>query len=210
MMQFKEIDKILILGRSGCGKSYLGKIIQKAFPRKFIFDSLHEYESSENDISNFSEFSSFVVEIENNPQKYTKFTRVIRFSIDEENREEVFNQMIRVLYHIGNLTIVIEEVQNFCSTHGMPEFLKFSMTTGRHKNLSFIMTTQRPALLHKTILSQCTHVFCGSMIDKNDLQYVAKFMGKDTNDLSTLKDRNFLWYNSYESPHVRQFSTIKK
>lgn len=202
-MQFRSIDKISIIGRSGCGKSYLGRQIQSIYPRIFIFDSLDEYPRSEKDLNNFNEFAEFIEEADN----YKKFVRVIRFSIDEKNHQEIFEMMMRCLYELGDCLIVIEECQDYCTPHKIGHYFKKSLTSGRHRGLSFIFTTQRPALINNTVLSQSTHVFVGNLIDKNDSDTMAKLMRKKSDEFSLLKDREFFWFCPARDPHTIKINT---
>lgn len=195
---FKNIDKIAIIGRSGCGKSYLGKMIQKIYPRVVIIDSLNEYPATPTDITTFDQFASFIREADD----LVRFTRVIRFHIDEKNSLEIFELYMRALYELGDVMIVIEETQDYCSPNKIGHFFKKTLTSGRHRGLAFIFTTQRPALISKTVLAQCTHVFVGNLIDHNDSDVMAKMMGQKSEVFSTLKNRNFYWFMPERDPHT--------
>lgn len=205
MDSFKQTDKILILGRSGCGKSFLGKKIQQAFPRLVIFDITDEYPADQNTIRTFDEFTNFARHAGSLP----RFKKVVKFS-DELNQEQLqatFDAMLKILFTIGDMTIVIEEIQEYCSTHKLPEYLWKSMTRGRHRNLGFIITTQRPGQLHKTVLSQSTHVITGNLIDKNDVTTVATFLGRDSKEVSSLRDREFLWFCPTRENQIVKFKS---
>jgi ABC-type dipeptide/oligopeptide/nickel transport system ATPase component len=203
---FTDIDKIVIMGTSGCGKSYLGKVIQLNFSRVIVFDPMDEYQTDQkNIIRSWEQFASFV----NNEGEKNKFFKVIKFSFDDDDIERIsfLDHAIKVLYHLGNVTIVIEEMQLFSTPHSISKNLKNSMTTGRHQKLSFIITTQRPSLMNKTILSQSTHIFCGNLVDKNDILYVGNFIGADKNQLSSLKKGQFIWFHPQREEKIKVIST---
>lgn len=205
MEAFKQIDKITILGRSGCGKSFLGKDIQKAFPRRIIFDITDEYSPNEMTVNNFESFSSLMRSISND----AKFVVIVKFDehLGEEDIKKIFNAMMKIIYHIGDITIVIEEVQEYSSTHSIPQWFKTLLMRGRHKNIGFITTTQRPGQLHKAILSQSTHVFCGNLIDKNDVSTVSTFLGTDSKEVSSLDNREFIWFCPTRKPMIVKLKT---
>jgi hypothetical protein len=187
----KSTDCILIMGRRGCGKSYLCKKIQSVWPRRIIIDSLSEY--TEGDIVfNFFEFTEKLKYYKAN--NISQFEIVYQFDPENELSEEEFNQIMRVSYYFGNVQVVIEECQLYSNPHKMPKWLKNSLLTGRHQNMSLLFTTQRPAELHKTILSQCTHIFCGQILEGNDLRYLSSFLGRESDKLPTLPERNFLYF----------------
>lgn len=204
-MKFRADDKISLIGRSGCGKSSLGKFIQKFFPRKFIIDSLDEYPSHETDIHNFEEFIAFM----KIAPELKSFTRVIKFHAGETNRKMIFEHYMKGFYYLGNCLIVIEEAQDYCSPHDIGHWFKLCMTSGRHKNLSFIFTTQRPALINGTVLSQSTHIFAGNLLNKYDNATMAGLMDRDRKEFSKLKNFEFFWFCPQRDPHTVKFNSSK-
>lgn len=197
-MMFNNIDKIALIGRSGCGKSYLGEMIHKIYPRVVIFDSLNEYPKTDTDIYTWEDFASFI----RGADELTRFKRIVRFHIDEKNSLEYFEMYMRALYELGDVMVVIEETQDYCSANKIGHYFKKTLTSGRHRGLSFIFTTQRPALINKTVLAQCTHVFVGNLIDRNDNEVMAKMMGTKPEAFSVLKNRQFYWFAPQRDPHT--------
>jgi DNA helicase HerA-like ATPase len=167
---------------------------------------LNEYPFNETDIQNFEQFTSFCRQA----RELESFTRVIRFHIDEKNHEQIFEMMIRCLYELGDVMIVIEETQDYCSPYKIGHYFKKAMTSGRHKNLGFIFTTQRPALISKTVLAQCTHVFVGNLIDKNDSDTMATLMRQKSEDFALLKDREFFWFCPMRQPPTIKINSADK
>ena len=154
----KPDDCLLVMGRRGCGKSYLAKKLQELWPRKIIFDTLHEYQSESETANSFLEYCDKLARLKS--MSPDRFTLVVNFDIESEASQVEFNQMLRLAYYYGNVQIIIEEIQNFSSPHFLPLWLKNCLLTGRHQNISLLFTTQRPGELNKTILSQCAHIFC--------------------------------------------------
>lgn len=191
MPHLKSTDVFLSLGRRGSGKSYIARRISEAYPRKVIFDSLGEYGDTDGIVCHsFDEFSERLIENANSPS----FTLIYQFNPEEENNVDEFNQALRVLWYKGNVFIVIEEIQIFASTHNMCMWLKNALLTGRHRNIGLFFTTQRPGECHKTIISQANHVFCGSLHEKNDIDYARSVLGEKAYDLVALPDREFLYF----------------
>lgn len=174
----------------GSGKSTLCKKIQNFYPNVFIFDTLNEYENFNNTFYNYKEFSDYVIRT-----KDVKGLRaVIRFPIEESQDHDYFDEFIKILYHRGNCTIVIEEIQNFASVYKIAPFLKQSSLTGRHKNINFITTTQRIAEIHKSLISQAHHIFTGYTDSPNDKKTLREY-GFDLNQVEKLDKYQFLWKN---------------
>lgn len=204
-MKFRQDDKISLIGRSGCGKSSLGKYIQKFYPRRFIIDSLGEYPANETDIHTFEQFMAFMKDAPN----LKNFVRVIKFSPEETNRKMLFEHYMKAFYYLGNCLIVIEEVQDYCSPHSIGHWFALCMTSGRHRNLSFIFTTQRPHIIHGTVLSQSTHIFAGNLIKKSDSLVMADLMDRERREFSSLKNFEFFWFCPQRDPHTVKFNSSK-
>jgi len=203
-LKFSHIDVITILGRRGCGKSFLGKEIQKIFPRKFIFDVINEYQA-DYIIRNYGEFQNFILKI--NREEIEKFTCVIKFDIGDQRKAEVFDEMMRVLFHLGNCTIVVEEVQNFIDSYNISDWFSNVFTMGRHKNLSVIMTTQRPSKMHKDALSQSTHIFCGNLTAKSDISHVSDALNMKGDEIANLDDYEFYHFCPFNNPKTKKINT---
>jgi DNA helicase HerA-like ATPase len=182
------------MGQRGCGKSHLAKGIQTAWPRRVIIDSLNEYEiDGAFEVHSFDEFSQKMLELKE--QNIQGFNLIYRFDPESPLHESEFNEILRVCYYFRNLQIVIEEVQFYSSPHDLPHWLKTCLMTGRHQNVSLLFTTQRPGQLNKAILSQCAHIFCGKIVEGNDVKYIASFLRQDAEKLVNLPDRRFLYFS---------------
>ncbi len=191
-----KTDCILIMGRRGCGKSFLAKGIQGIFPRRVIVDTLNEYRPEGPNqflARNFSEFSEKLIEYKQN--NIRNFVLIFQFPVESDQFEGVFNEIMRVCYYFKDIQIVIEEVQLHSNTQWLPSWLKKNLLIGRHQGLSLLFTSQRPGEVNKTIVSQCTHIFCGNLIDGNDIKYVSNFLNQDSEKLVNLPDRRFLYFH---------------
>lgn len=194
-MKFQDVDCTVIMGMRGCGKSHLGKLIQKNWPRRVIFDPMDEYpeEKGRVIVRGWHAFEDEIRELEaKNP---AAFELVVKFDPETstEEQEQVFDHCLRACYYLENVLIVIEEVQLFSSPHYLPDWLRNVYLIGRHKGLGIIATSQRPGEVHKTIISQSHHKFCGKIEEGNDLKYLENFFRDRTPELADLKPRNFLY-----------------
>lgn len=188
----KSTDCILIMGVRGCGKSYLCKNIQKLWPRRVIIDSLDEYDD-ENAVFSFDEFAKRLIELDK--AKAQSFEVVFKFDPENDIDSVEFNEVMRLCYYFGAIQVVIEEVQLFSNPHFLPKWLKNNLLIGRHQSVSVICTSQRPGEVNKTILSQCSHIFCGRIVEGNDVRYVSGFLNQSAEKLTSLPDRRFLYFS---------------
>lgn len=191
-MRFQPTDCILIMGRRRCGKSYLAKKIQDVWPRRIIIDTLNEYKDGEI-VRSFSQFSQKLIELK--AQNARKFVLIFQFPVESEVSEAEFNQIMRLCYYFGDIQVVVEEIQLHCSTSWLPHWLKNNLLIGRHQKISLLFTSQRPGMVNKTIVSQCNHIFCGTLIDKNDVDYVSTFLNQNSEKLINLPERHFIYFS---------------
>lgn len=187
---FVPTDKISLIGRSGCGKSYLGKEILALYPRAIIFDSLYEYGDLGNVHHSFESFSEDLLK----NQKSDKFRTVVQFDIESANTSTEFDEMMRISYYRGQVMIFIDEVQNFSTVHLLPTWLRQVVLTGRHQGIGLIYTTQRPGELHKTLLSQSSKIFCGNLHSQNDIKTMSNYLDRPSEEISNLPDRKFIFW----------------
>tara|TARA_R110000803_G_scaffold5670_1_gene18705 strand:+ start:4023 stop:4718 length:696 start_codon:yes stop_codon:yes gene_type:complete len=188
-MSFERNENICIFGMRGAGKSTLCRKIQNFYPNIFIFDTLGEY--TENDgiiFYDYISFSDYVIKSQN----INGIRAIVQFDIEDSNNQEIFDEYIKLLYYRGECTIVIEEVQNFASVYKIPPFLKQASLTGRHRGINFITTTQRIAEIHKSLLSQCHHLFSGYTDSPNDKRTLKEY-GFNIGEIENLNQFIFLW-----------------
>lgn len=189
---FSATDVISVLGKRGSGKTTLGRTIQRAFPRVVIFDRLHEYNSENTPGAVFCDsFESFAQKIIETVEA-KRFKIIYRFDIEKTNHDEELNQALRILWYRGSVLIVIEEVHVFATAHHMPQWLKELILTGRHRGNGILITSQRPAEVHKTLLSQSHHLMVGPMHETNDLNYLRSVLGAGVDKLPRLQQFTFL------------------
>lgn len=162
------------------------------WPRRVVIDSLNEYSEGES-VSNFHDFSEKLAKLKDENKK--EFELIYRFDPESEISAQEFDHILRLCFYFSNIQVVIEEIQLYSSPHFLPKWLKNSLLIGRHRNLSILATSQRPGEVNKTILSQCSHIFCGNIIEGNDLKYVSAFLNLEAKKLSTLPDRQFIYFS---------------
>ncbi len=195
---FGRTDVITALGRRGSGKTSLSRWIQTVYPRVVIFDRLNEYPEEHGPgkwtVRTFDEFCEAV----KGSHGLKRFKILFQFDIEEDNHSAVFDEAMRVIYYRGDLCVVVEEVHHFATAHHLPKWLKEVLLTGRHRALALIATSQRPAEVHKTLLSQCHHIFCGTLNEANDVKYLASVMGSAARRVAALKPFQFVHFRPGE------------
>lgn len=185
-------DVFMTLGRRGMGKTYLGEQIRRAYPRVVTFDTIHEHSDGEIFYS-FFEFSERVLHAAKTGEK--EFHFIVRFDLEKEDNKNVFNESLRILFHMGGVFIRIEEIQQLSSPHTLPLWLKNLLTMGRHRKIGMLFSTQMPRYCNKGLISQASHVFCGQLHEKADIEYVRSVLGDRAFELKDLPARKFLYFS---------------
>lgn len=191
---FVSTDCTVILGQRGSGKTYLGKMLQSAWPRRVVIDLTDEYDHDQDTVWTFDEFCE---KLEFHDKEKSENFKII-FKSDPENSisEGIFNEIMRLCYYKGNLLIVIEEIQEYCTPHEIPSWLRQCYLTGRHQNIAILCTSQRPAYVNKTVVALSDHKFFGRCSEANDLRYIASIIDtENAQKLRNLQNRNFFHYS---------------
>jgi len=195
---FSNHSNITIFGMTGSGKSVLCRNLQGYFKNVIVFDTLFEYSNNEGLVfNNFNQFADYLI-LTKNDLIIPKL--IIRFNPDIDETSEI-NNYLKMIYFRGDCTVVLEEVQNYASVHKIPKYLKQISLTGRHKKVNFITTTQRIAEIHKSLLSQAHHVFCGFTDNSLDLKTLNE-NGFSTNLVENINQYEFIWKNNREYYYI--------
>lgn len=193
-IELKADDVLLAVGRRQVGKSFLGKKIQENYPRVFVFDVLNEYPTTEGiHVFSWKQFHTQMLKILREKTKTWKM--VYHFDLENDDNAAELNQALKILYAIGNMLIVVEEVQHFSTPQAMPHWLKNCLTQGAHRKLAMLFTTQHVGSLNKKVFSQANHVFCGSLHAQGDVDYVRSVLRDRADELYNLAPRNFLYFS---------------
>lgn len=94
------------------------------------------------------------------------------------------------------LWLFVDEVSNCLGPHRPNKDLLEIIRFGRHDGISLVAICQRPAQVHKDLISQADDVITFRIEEPNDLDYLAKFCSVTRSQLKTLEKRHFLWYKA--------------
>ncbi len=172
----KENRITVIFGKKGSGKTYLAKALMSQFSGPiFILDSQDEYDGG----VVFYLVEHFIDLYLN--EKFKPGVCIFRLSNDAQ-----LNALFLACWCIGNLMIVGEEIDLYCSAHSINESLAKIIKYGRHRNISIMAISRRPAEVNRLITSQADELYIFKITEPRDLQYFNTF-GVDTKRLTALK-----------------------
>lgn len=211
---FGPTDKFAIFGKSGCGKSTMQELIASAYPRQVVIDYLAEHTSGDLITTSLEQFANFlsIALADGRPT----FKVVLQFSEDDsaDKKEIIFDEAIKLAYKFGKFSgrgvfLSVEEVQFFAGPMHVPHWLNSAILTGRHANLAVAISSQRPASVHKVLVSQASHVFVGQLFEMRDLEYLDKTIGAFAYRARDLKQGDFIHYRPGEQGEPRIVSNLK-
>ncbi len=88
--------------------------------------------------------------------------------------EQAFGVVCRLAFEAGNCVLLAEELSDVTKPSYAPPAWRRCLTQGRHKGLHIIGATQRPALIDKTFLGNCTRIRACCMAYADDRRAMAK------------------------------------
>jgi len=199
-MIFGPTDKIAIFGRSGCGKSTLQSAVTSCYPRLVVIDRMREHSTGDLITNNFEQYANFLSQAMSLNKE--SFKLVLQFNTEKQTEEQelIFEQAVRLAYKFGEVSgrgvcLSVEEVQFFAPPTYIPHWLKESTLTGRHAGMAVVVSSQRPAAVHKDLVSQASHVFVGQLFEMRDMEYLRHTIGDAAYQAKELGVGKFIHYS---------------
>jgi hypothetical protein len=86
---------------------------------------------------------------------------------------DAFAIVCKVAFACGSLVLLAEELSDVTTPSHAPPAWRQINTQGRHKGLTVLGAAQRPALIDKTFLGNCTRIRCGALVYREDRKAMA-------------------------------------
>jgi len=197
-MRLSNASNIFICGMSGCGKSTITHKLshQAKFARKIVFDYVEEWTGTHY-AQTYEEFQKIWRDNFHKPS----YTIVVRFPFGtpEKSIQETSARIVTLIYNTGrqsqlHTAIIFEECHFYFPSNYIHPVFKSLFTTGRHAYMNMITNTQRPASVHKLVISQSPEVFIGRLFEANDIFYLKETVGDIALQASDLLPFEFIHY----------------
>lgn len=165
----------VVLGRRGSGKTTWIRTRLRTLSRVLVFDTLAEYGS---DTEASPDLPSFLDAVERSQGRYFR----ISFVPYREDPEAALDIFLRAAWIVGDLTVVIDEVDAVSSPVSVPWELQKLIRYGRHRRLSVIVASRRAAEVPRLITSQADEVVSFNQSEPTDLEYLRRYVSADFAD----------------------------
>lgn len=100
--------------------------------------------------------------------------------------EKAFGVVCDIAFHAGGLLFLAEELSDVTSASQAPPAWRRVITQGRHQGLHVMAAAQRPALIDKTLLGNCTYIRCFTLRYADDRRAMCKAMDVPEADITAL------------------------
>jgi hypothetical protein len=197
-MTKKERDIIVLMGKTGNGKTFLAEnFLIENFAKKMpviIADSIGEYK-------NGSIFES--------PEELLKAFRnslagepipsicIVRIKTDLQ-AEKLFRLCNRLKFEH---CLVVEEASKFCSPHQINDDLNEMIAYGRHYSNNLIFITQRFGMLNRMMTSQADFFISFAQTEHIDLKNIKNYTS-DFDVISRLNKREFFSFGAIRESSI--------
>lgn len=189
-----EKKVILILGQRGSGKSYLAKRMLNDFDRYLIYDTLGEYREGII-FDNLDDLKKFWLSV---------CEKKFRMIYQPLNPAQDFEAVCELVFASGQMTFLVEEVDNFCSPMAMSDELANIIQRGRHKDITFIGVSQRPFGINRLISSQAKEIYSFIHKEPRDIDYLKSFIGDEAGQIENLKQYQYLHWSAGKGVSIEQ------
>lgn len=101
--------------------------------------------------------------------------------------DAAFGLLCKLAFRAGDLVLLAEELSDVTTASRAPPAWRQVITQGRHQRLHVIGAAQRPALIDKTFLGNCTYIRCFTLRYADDRQAMAKALDVPLQDVAALE-----------------------
>lgn len=172
------------IGASGSGKGVsLNRRLAELQPaRLLIWDPRDEYGKHAPRFTSLAALARYVAAAGSGPFR-------ARFVCEGKGLRQAFGFVCRLAFDAGNLAFLAEELSDVtgASPSATPDEWRKVITQGRHQGLIVLGAAQRPALIDKTLLGNCTLIRCFTLRYREDRRAMAQAMDVDEARITALK-----------------------
>jgi hypothetical protein len=163
-----------VIGRKGSGKSTRVATLVKYAPRVFAFDPMQDHSNLLPDV-----FEGIDDELD---EYFYQASRAKTFAcafIPDENLEDDFEDVCRLVYEYGHMLFVVEEAPLVLKAGYMPPVFGKIVRTGRHRGIDLLWTAQRASEVSRTLTSATDVWIFYSQTEPRDLDAIAERCGRE-------------------------------
>lgn len=189
----------VVLGRRGSGKSVLARHLVADCPRLLVWNTLGEkgHNSLGEVYRDKQDLFNAIQAFQDDAGRVScQFVADIRADDPAEN-QKTFEWFLLLARRVGEysegVTILVDEVDMYCSPHSVPMGLDWLCRYGRHAGVSMVCCSRRPAEMPRILTSQASHLYVFRTSEPTDVAHIRAATGGDVSCLS-LGDYEYAHY----------------
>ena len=165
-------EKILIVGASGSGKTYLANTLMKSLNgiSVWVYDPNYQFHSSRAMV--FHDLDELL-------KVYDSAKRGHYILQPHDGTEHTFRRFNAEAFKRGNLVLIEDEIHNHLTKMRVLKEFNQVILSGRPRGISVISISSRPASCPNHILSNSKHVFSFKLNLESDIKFLEGFLGED-------------------------------
>ena len=165
-------EKIVIVGASGSGKTYLANQIMKGLNgiTVWVFDPNYQFHSSRAMV--FNDLSEML-------KVYDSAKRGHYILQPHQNDENTFRRFCSEGFKRGNLVLIMDEAHSFLTKQKQLKEFNNIILSGRPRGISCVTLSSRPSSLPNNVLSNAKHVFSFKLNLESDVKFLEGYLGED-------------------------------
>lgn len=191
-------ERIIIVGKTGTGKTTLARYITTATRRLMVIDSKGSL--GKWDLEPFDDESLERLRSGKEPVR----ARVLK---PPESGREFYAEVFKEIYDAGNVVVYIDELFAVVPPGSRaPEYMTACYTRGREFGVGVWASTQRPSSIPLIAISEAEHFFMFRLTLAEDRKRMSEFMGEAV--LRPIRDRHGFYYVNAAADGVTYIKTL--
>jgi hypothetical protein len=179
-------EVVLVLGKTGNGKSVWTKNYTKPCKRLFVYDLCREYPVD------YYNGDDLVDMLENRVGNTSTMPKEFRVGVWKSEDADIAGALAFVE---GDCTLVCEEMSTLYSRgEKMDSWLKEIVFLGRHRRVSLVATAQRAASIPIDLRSQANRVVSFAQAEQRDMSWLEDYFGEEAAQIPLLPPLHCLDY----------------
>jgi len=160
----------IVIGKRGSGKSFMVKHEIAGKRRLVVFDVMAEYKHGvcfeHEDLDALLTFW------------HAHYKGAFRIIYRPAKAKEEIEWISRGCYVLGDVTMVAEECDAFCSPSFIPEWFSYVVNRGRHKHIELYAVMPAPFGIHKDLKRQAKVARIFRLTEPGDIKYLKDIFGE--------------------------------